>query len=378
MNVTLKELLNLVGKLDDKPGDDTPRERFRDFIRSNITEVGQLRDYILECLRYTDEQFNKALQDLVNYTGTFLGFDVTYGRYRGVSGEIGFDGLWKSPQNFNIVVEVKKTEAYTIKTNILMSYVDKLISDRIIDSWDNALGFYVIGNISDEIKQLENSIIIENRINQLRIMSVEALLTLAEVKNEYGISHKDILMLLKPTSPRADAIVNILESVVVGSKIEEEFTKEEIVFNKSEEIAFWITPVKDDDVDTAEECIEKLVGKERIYAFSPTTPNRKRFKPGDKICFYATTKGVVADAVMVSKPDDRIKNQKVRNPEQYPWIIKLDKPRLYLNDPIVINAKLRTLLDAFKDKDLDKNWAWFVQATRKISENDFNILTRNN
>ena len=39
-SIGLGQILSLVGKLDDSPGDDTPRERFRHFLRENITEVG--------------------------------------------------------------------------------------------------------------------------------------------------------------------------------------------------------------------------------------------------------------------------------------------------------------------------------------------------
>src|SRR5919205_3314470 len=108
MNVTLKELRKLVGKLDDAEGADTPRERFRQFLAESVRDVGQLRDYIEECLRTKgDQQYNRALQDLINHLGTFLGFSVTYGRYQGVPREIGFDGLWSSPTPFHIVVETK-------------------------------------------------------------------------------------------------------------------------------------------------------------------------------------------------------------------------------------------------------------------------------
>ena len=114
MGVTLKQILDLVGKLDDSPGDDTPRERFRRFLKENVKEVGQVRDYVEECIRTSGNQYNRALQDLVNYIGHFLGFEVTFGRYQGVPGQIGFDGHWKSPTGFHIVVEVKTTEVYAI------------------------------------------------------------------------------------------------------------------------------------------------------------------------------------------------------------------------------------------------------------------------
>jgi len=84
MSVSLNEILDLVGSLDDSAGEDTPRERFRRFLRKNVHEVGEIRDHIEQCLRTSGDQYNRALQDLVNYVGEFLGFKVEFGRYRGV------------------------------------------------------------------------------------------------------------------------------------------------------------------------------------------------------------------------------------------------------------------------------------------------------
>jgi hypothetical protein len=55
--------------------------------------------------------------------------------------------------------------------------------------------------------------------------------------------------------------------------------------------------------ETAEACIEKLVGREPIYGFGENTPGRKRIKPGDWICFYANGNDVVAHARVVSLPE---------------------------------------------------------------------------
>jgi hypothetical protein len=43
MTIALDQILALVGKLDDAPGEDVPRERFRRFLQENINEVGQVR-----------------------------------------------------------------------------------------------------------------------------------------------------------------------------------------------------------------------------------------------------------------------------------------------------------------------------------------------
>ena len=114
MSQSLDEILALVGTLDDSSGKDTPRERFRNYLNARIGETGRIRDYVEECLRKKGDQYNKALQDLVNHIGTLMGFEVTYGRYRGVQNEIGFDGYWKSPMGeIHFVVEVKDPDGVT-------------------------------------------------------------------------------------------------------------------------------------------------------------------------------------------------------------------------------------------------------------------------
>lgn len=375
MSITLKQILNLVGNLDDTSGDDNPRERFRSFLKENVNEVGQIRDYIEECLRTSGIQYNRALQDLVNHLGRFLEFEVVFGRYQGVQGQIGFDGHWKSPTGFNLVVEVKTTEAYAIKAATLVGYVDELISEKMIPNWDKALGLYVVGRPDPEINQLENAIIAERRTHQLRIISVDSILSLAEMMNEYDISHQDILDVLRPSKPTIDPVVDLMARLVATPKEELKPVEKIPSIALSDEVTYWLTPVKSDEEQTAEECIDTLAGKERIYAFGERTPGRKYLKPGDWICFYATTKGIVAHAKVLTKPEKK-SHHKLRHPEKYLWLIRIDNTQLYIDEPTIIDASLRNQLDCFKDRDPNKSWAWFVQCTRKISKHDFEILTR--
>jgi hypothetical protein len=222
MSISLNQILDLVGKLDDSPGDETPRERFRQFLKKSVLEVGQIRDYVEECLRISGDQYNRALQDLINHLGYFLGFEVTFGRYQGVPGQIGFDGHWKSPTGFHIVVEVKTTEVYAVKTATLVGYVDGLISEKRIPSWDNALGLYVVGRPDPEIKQIENAIVAERRTDRLRIIYVESLLSLAEIMSDYGISHEDILAVIRPSGPTIDPVVDLMARLVTEPKAGEQ------------------------------------------------------------------------------------------------------------------------------------------------------------
>jgi len=366
MSITLSQILALVGELTDAPGDKTPRERFRRFLKENAKEVGQVRDYVEKCLRISGNQYNRALQDLVNHLGGFLEFEVTFGRYQGVPDEIGFDGHWISPTGFHIVVEVKTTEVYAIKTATLLGYVDRLVSEKKIPDRGSSLGLYVIGRPDSEIRQIENAIVAEKRTHQLRIISVESLLSLAEMMNEYDISHKDIQGILHPSGPRIDSVVDLMARLVgqrKGRGVREG------------KVAYWLTPIKSDEERTAEEAIQILVGKEQIYVFGERTPGRKRLRPGDWICFYATGKGVIAHAKVISKPEKK-RHPKVRDAERYPWLFRLENPQLYLDNPIVLDAGVRSQLNAFQDRDPNKPWAWFVQTTRSISQHDFKIVIR--
>ncbi|MBA7505946.1 hypothetical protein ES706_04626 [subsurface metagenome] len=376
MDMTLNEILDFIGKLDDSPGSDTPRERFRVLLKSKLTELGQVRDYVQQCLRGSGDQYSRALQDLVNHIGELLGFEVDFGRYHGVQGQIGFDGHWNSKSGFHIIVEVKTTEVYAVKTATLVGYIDALISDKRIPDWGNTLGLYVIGRPDPETRQLENSIIAEKNTGRLRIISIESLVSLAEMMSVYDVSHEDILAVLRPSTPIVDPVVSIMTRLVAQRSQSTEVEK--IPSQELPEAGggnYIITPTKSDEDRSAEEIIKSLVGKECVYAFGERTPCRKDLKPGDWICFYATTIGVVAHAKVISIPE-RKQHPSIGHPEDYPWLFRLSDVKLYTENPVVVDAQLRSKLDAFKDRTANKNWAWFVQATRWVTEHDFLLLTR--
>ena len=384
----LEQVLELVGDLDDTPGEKTPRERFRRFLFQNLTSVGAVRDYVEECLRSSGEQYNRALQDLVNHLGRLLGFDVTFGRYKGVQGEIGFDGVWKSPSGLYIVVEVKTTDVYAIKTATLLGYIDRLISEQKIPDWDHALGLYVVGRSDAELKQLENSIIAEKRTHQLRVITVDKLLTLAELLADYEMEHEAVLTVLRPTGPVVDSLIELMAGLVAKEirtagedadqpqEVAQEIADESTGYSFESEgvdIKYYLTPVASDDSQTAEECIKKLLGA-GIYAVGEKSLGRK-VKPGDWICFYATATGVVAHARVKSSPVQK-PHPLVKHPEKFSYVFEVDSVSIYTENPVVLSAELRAKLDAFQGRDPSKRWAWFVQGTGRVTKHDFMLLTR--
>lgn len=136
----------------------------------------------------------------------------------------------------------------------------------------------------------------------------------------------------------------------------------------------WLTPVKDDDVQSADECVRSLVVENGIYAFGENTPGRKKIKAGDMICFYATGRGVIGHAKVVSSPV-KTRHNAVRHPDKYEWIFGVSNPTVYFDRPRQLTKELRAQLDAFKGRDPARSWAWFVQSTGRLTERDFGLLT---
>jgi len=78
-------------------------------LRQFLAEVGseQLAAYARHCLVESFAKSGLVLQDVVNELGRRLDFKVSNGRYQGVAGGIGFDGIWRGPDDADLVVEVK-------------------------------------------------------------------------------------------------------------------------------------------------------------------------------------------------------------------------------------------------------------------------------
>jgi hypothetical protein len=235
--IDLHTLLELVGDLDDSTEPGSPSERFRKYLQGNIQQVNDVRAYVKDALAQPGDQYNKALQDLINHIGQLLGFTVEYGRYRGVRGDIGFDGLWQSETNWSIVVEAKTTDVYTVKTATLLGYINSLVSEGQIKSPTNALGLYVYGRFDAQTNQLENAITVEGRREGLRVVSVEALLNLLELKQEYKLAHSTVLGLLLPAPVKVDALVNLIFDIVAQEKEEGDIPPETEASEELEEPA---------------------------------------------------------------------------------------------------------------------------------------------
>ncbi len=138
-----------------------------------------------------------------------------------------------------------------------------------------------------------------------------------------------------------------------------------------------LTPVSDDEGVSAKDTISNLL-RSGWYVFGDRTPGRKLLKPGDRICFYQSSVGVVAEAEVGSVPEQRVPPIKglVKGLDRFPWSFRVKDPHFYFDDPVPVDLELRGQLDAFSGRDVQKSWAWFVQGTHQITSHDYALLTR--
>src|SRR5262245_14650257 len=99
-------------------------------LRKYLTEVetATLATYVEHCLSSGFAKSGLVFQDLVNELGRRLDYKVLNGRYQGTVNNIGFDGIWVSPEGHTIVAEVKTTDAYRIPLDTVAGYRQKLLS----------------------------------------------------------------------------------------------------------------------------------------------------------------------------------------------------------------------------------------------------------
>jgi hypothetical protein len=145
-----------------------------------LLPLQSLADYAERCLTHSFTSSGLVLQDLMNEVGRRLDYAVTNGRYRGVAGQVGYDGIWKSPEGESIVIEVKTTDAYTIKLDTVAAYRDALIGQGLVTAKSSIL--IVVGR--NDTGELEAQVRGSRHAWDIRIISVDALLKLARLKQE--------------------------------------------------------------------------------------------------------------------------------------------------------------------------------------------------
>lgn len=214
----VKQIVGFAG--DGKLVDGNPSStEFRAFLTQLPSEI--LVRYASECLVDSFSDSGLVLQDTINEVGARLGFRVTPGRYRGVVGQLGFDGLWESADGHSIVVEVKTTDSFRIDLNIVANYRRGLIKNGTVSEEHSSI-LIIVGR--DDTGDLEAQIRGSRHAWDVRLISTDALMSLLAVKEEVEDPQIQgrIHSVLRPREfTRLDEIVELLFSTAEDIKQEQ-------------------------------------------------------------------------------------------------------------------------------------------------------------
>jgi hypothetical protein len=294
-----------------------------------LIEPEKLAEHATHCLhkpKWADSGF--VLQDVVNEIGRRLGFKVTNGRYRGVKGENGFDGLWHSDHVGAFLVETKTTSAYTIRLEPVAKYRDGLAEEGAIDR--NTPILFVVGR--DSTVALEQQIRGSKFAWSTRLVGVEALLKLMSVNLDSTtdeVTQKIHQIFLPVDYTRVDPIVDVV------------FTTSE---DKAESEELTDAPVDDSENDKPKKKKNNASSQEVIKHRRQQVINALSAKFGKKLikrkaALYSDSDDQLRVAVSVSKRYEDNKYQ------QY-WYAYLAPMRSFL-----ANAKTGLMVYACADKD---------------------------
>lgn len=179
---------------------------FREFLTEVDSE--KLSEFATYCIENVFNDSGQVLQEIINEIGRRLGFTVENGRYRGVRNDIGFDGIWTA-NGQSLVVEVKTTDAYTIKLDVIATYRDRLVEERRIPRDTPIL--IVIGR--NDTSSLEAQVRGSRHAWSIRIVGIDALIKLMEVNlstSSESVTEK-IHTILRPFEyTRIDQIVDVV------------------------------------------------------------------------------------------------------------------------------------------------------------------------
>jgi hypothetical protein len=204
--LTIEQVVATAGDGRLRDGTESQRE-LREYLRQ--VTVDALATYADYCLSNAFSKGGQVLQDIVNELGRRLEYEVTNGRYQGTTNAVGFDGIWRDPSAYALVIEVKTTDAYRLSLDTVARYRDLLLAQDVLAKPCSIL--IVVGRT--DTGELEAQVRGSRHAWDIRLISVDALLNLVRIK-ESADSQETIAKIRRLLTPleytRLDQLVDVV------------------------------------------------------------------------------------------------------------------------------------------------------------------------
>ena len=367
MNVTVNQVLTIVGRLDDSPGFDSARERFRRFLNERVTDAQSARVVIQQCQQISGEQNHRAQQDAVVLTGKFLGFQTTFGRYQRDPGAAPVSGEWESRRRLHVTLNVCTHQTAAIELDALAKVVrDGLHSHAPTDTPRIAL--CVVTPLYPAKARIEEMLRTRTHLD-VRLISLGGILQMADMVAAGRLTHDDVLQVLNP-DVNLDSVVHLLDRSATAAPRISEHAAGDIAVPEAEPAggSYWIVAIRLDPLTPPDQFVASVIAKRRILAINPAPHVQRSIQPGDLICACITGEGFVAHAQVAGVITDG--SPVVRDSERFKQMLRLTDVTVY-GTPVISAPELVRRVDL----SLTEGVAPGAVAI-PVSRREFELVTR--
>jgi hypothetical protein len=323
MSISLAELLPLVGRLDDAPGFDTPRERFRRFLLERATQLPTIHTLIEECQRSVGEQHHRVLQDLIVVVGRVLQFAITFGSYERPPDDLNADGRWRSAGLLDVVLQIETDHSAATLEPLARAVAG---SRETREGEEPTIGLCVVARQSAARGRLAK-LIAQGQFPDIRVVSVKSLLSLAAYISADRVSHAEVVELLR-TSAALDFMIDLMTRPGAGDRSSESRVNGGRRSAVDEpRPAFWVAILSGDEMVTPERWLASVIADRHVLAVCDGGHVRGHGSPGDWVCFFLADKGIVGHAQLASVVENGA--SVVRDSEKFGRVYRLAHLTIY-------------------------------------------------
>lgn len=233
LKLDIKQIVTNAG--DGNLRDNSPcSHELRQFLRFVPTET--LSRYAQYCLDNSFDKGGLVLQDIVNEFGQRLDFDVEHGLYQGKKTAVGFDGIWRTKNEPELIIEVKTTDYFTVSLDKLADYRSRLVEEKRIAPDSKVL--IVVGR--EDTGALEAQVRGSRYAWDMRLISIDGLMKLVQIKEKSDDENtlRQIRKLLQPFEyTKVDQIIEVIFSAARDVEVQQA-AEEAIAEPKSEKRTF--------------------------------------------------------------------------------------------------------------------------------------------
>jgi hypothetical protein len=182
----------------------SPREWFRGYLRLHTSGTADLTWYFIQSVpRFgSDPEVQLAVEELVDHLGRILGFETA-------RDDDAASAVWTSPAGCHLLVWVVDARNAATRLGKIGHARDAVLASVQVPTDDRVSCLCIICGAANQ-RLLTDVLDLRRQSAHVRLIGIDALIRLTEAVEHRRLSHDEIVSLLRPASPFADAVVSLV------------------------------------------------------------------------------------------------------------------------------------------------------------------------